>query len=44
MEFTTIKLSCKTKNKLTSLGKKGMTYDEIIVNLLEEKSENDERG
>jgi predicted DNA-binding protein len=31
---TTIKLSKETKRRLDDLGKKGMTYEEIILNLI----------
>jgi len=31
---TTIKLSEETKRRLSDLGKKGMTYEEIVKNLL----------
>ena len=33
---TTIKLSIKTKQRLSNLGKKGMTFDEIINHLLDQ--------
>jgi len=35
MSQTTIKLSDKTKQRLTDHGKKGMTYDEIVNVILD---------
>lgn len=35
-DTTTIQLSRSTKSKLTNLGKKGETYNDIILRLLEE--------
>jgi len=34
MVQTTIKLSKETKKRLDEFGKKGMTYEEIIINLM----------
>jgi predicted DNA-binding protein len=33
-KFTTIQLSPETRNKLRDLGKKGETYEDIILRLL----------
>jgi len=37
MDKTTIWISKKTKDKLESLGKKGDTYEDIILKLMEVK-------
>lgn len=33
---TTVKLSTKTKQRLSDVGKKGMTFDQIINHLLDQ--------
>jgi len=38
-EKTTISLTKETKELLDSVGKKGMTYDEIILNLIKRLEE-----
>jgi len=40
MVQTTIKLSKETKKRLDDLGKKGMTYEEIILDLISKDNTN----
>lgn len=40
MSQTTIKLSKETKKRLEDLGKKGMTYEDIIINLMSGEKKN----
>ena len=40
MVQTTIKLSKETKNRLDELGKKGMNYEEIILDLMSKEKTN----
>jgi hypothetical protein len=35
MPHTTIRIELETRNKLRNLGKKGETYDQIIIRLIE---------
>jgi len=41
MKVTTIKLTFETKQKLSDLGKKGMTYEQIINNLITDTQKDD---
>lgn len=41
MKVTTIKLTFETKQKLSDLGKKGMTYEQIINNLITDDQKDD---
>jgi len=38
VRFATIAITPHTKTKLNEIGKKGETYDQIILKLLEKKS------
>lgn len=40
MTQATIKLSKETKDRLADIGKKGMTYEEIILTLLPKEEKN----
>ena len=39
--MTTIKLTFETKSRLSDLGKKGMTYEQIINNLITDDQKDD---